>query len=102
MFRIHCDSRLQVFKCGWLSAAAMQHYQCALCFVYVTDVAATICRLAACPLFVLLPPERKRAAAEAAGSAVKGSEAKEGRLTGKQWFMQQLAAGEGWAVASEG
>jgi hypothetical protein len=41
--------------------------------------------------------ERKRAAAEG-GSAVKGAEAKEGRLTGKQWFMQQLAAGEGWGV----
>jgi len=43
---------------------------------------------------VVCAAERKKAAVAAAGGGVKGVDAREGRITGKQWFMQQLAAGE--------
>lgn len=45
--------------------------------------------------------ERKKAAVAAAGGGVKGVDAREGRITGKQWFMQQLAAGKGESSGSE-
>lgn len=50
------------------------------------------------PLPRLLPTasaaERKKAAAAEAAAGSKSEAAREGRLSGKQWFMQQLAAGE--------